>query len=378
MVKPKILITGGAGFIGSRLATSLAREGFRISIFDSLSEQIHGPDARFSADHEAADAIECIRGDVLDRDALREALIGCEIVIHAAAETGTGQSMYEIKRYTDVNIGGTANLLDILAKEPNSVGKIVLTSSRAIYGEGQARCGEHGTVFPAPRSSADMERGDFSIKCPHCSDEVQPDRTPENCVPSPNSIYAITKLSQEQLVSNVCKAMDIDAYILRYQNVYGPGQSLVNPYTGIISIFSNLILNGKSINVFEDGRESRDFVFIDDVVLATCSAVTAQHRGEHIINVGSGEASTVRKVANLLVKHLGSDVPIVISGNFRAGDIAHNIADISRAKALLGFSPSVNADSGLKNFSEWVLSQNVPPNDFELSLQMLKTRGLLK
>jgi dTDP-L-rhamnose 4-epimerase len=288
-----ILITGGAGFIGSRLALSLSAQGHKVRVLDNLAEQIHGTDPESSSLYQSIRGrVDFMRGSVTSETDLVAALQGVDTVVHFAAETGTGQSMYAIHHYSEVNVGGTVLLLDLIANKPFPVKKIVVASSRAIYGEGKYFCHEHGFVYPASRLASNMERGDFSVRCRKCADTVDLIASDESTPVSPSSVYGITKLTQEQMVLTVGKALGISAIALRYQNVYGPGQSLSNPYTGILSIFSTRILNGSGINIFEDGKESRDFVFIDDAVAATIRAIDFEEPLIEAFNVGSGRQQT--------------------------------------------------------------------------------------
>jgi dTDP-L-rhamnose 4-epimerase len=299
-------------------------------------------------------------------------------VVHLAAETGTGQSMYEIERYVDVNIRGTALLLDLLANQQHSVRKIIVASSRSIYGEGRYHCANHGYVYPPARLASDMERGDFYVKCPHCNVNAELMATTEDSQIHPSSIYGITKQNQEQMVLTIGASLDISAIALRYQNVYGPGQSLTNPYTGILSIFSTRIKNGNEIIIFEDGEESRDFVFIDDVIDATVSSIEMADAGQHALNIGAGVRTSVLDVARSLITAYGVDVPVKVSGNFRLGDIRDNYADITKARALLGFEPKINFEMGIRRFTTWVNSQDVMEDAFESSISEMRSKGLFK
>ena len=253
-----ILVTGGAGFIGSNLSNKLVLRGHFVRVLDSLAPQIHGDNPALSSLYNSLDSrIEFVHGSVTNSDDMMLALRGIDTVVHLAAETGTGQSMYSIRHYNDVNIAGTALLLDLISNLRYPVKKIVVASSRAIYGEGKYLCSGHGTVYPKERKADALKAGDFEMHCPECDDVLTMQLTDENSMLNPNSIYGITKLSQEQMVLTVGKALGISAIAYRYQNVYGPGQSLHNPYTGILSIFSTRILNGNPVNIFEDGKESR-------------------------------------------------------------------------------------------------------------------------
>ena len=267
MKNKNILITGGAGFIGSNLALKLVEKGYVVTVLDNLSEQIHGKNSELL--NTIIDQVHFIKGDVRNAEDWMKALKNQEVVVHLAAETGTGQSMYEVQKYTEVNINGTAIFLDYLVNEKHSIQKVVIASSRAIYGEGKYNCEEHGIIYPNERKENDLLKGEFEPKCPVCNTDLMVLLTDENSKIHPSSVYGITKQNQEQMVLNVCQSINIPAVAFRYQNVYGPGQSLKNPYTGILSIFSTQIKNGNDLNIFEDGLESRDFVFIDDVVNAT-------------------------------------------------------------------------------------------------------------
>nr|WP_319564275.1 NAD-dependent epimerase/dehydratase family protein [uncultured Rhodoferax sp.] len=374
-----ILITGGAGFIGSRLANHLVASGHRVIVLDNLSPQIHGAEPESSPLFRSLERqVEFIRGSVTQRADLMRALAGVDTVVHLAAETGTGQSMYAIQHYSDVNIGGTALLLDVIANERLPIRKIVAASSRAVYGEGRYSCPKHGNVYPASRAAERMEKGDFSVYCPHCGTAAEMIPTDEETPVHPVSVYGITKLTQEQMVLTVGKSLGISAITFRYQNVYGPGQSLSNPYTGILSIFSTRIRNGSGINIFEDGKESRDFVFIDDVVQATAKAVEYEQPLVDVFNVGSGVATDVLTIANTLQALLGSAVPTQVTGQFRLGDIRHNVADLAKVRQVLGFEPSVSIEEGLRQFVAWVKGEQIQTDRYEESLKELKAKGLFK
>ena len=379
MSKNRILITGGAGFIGSRLALALRSRSHAVVVLDNLSPQIHGPDPERSPLFQSIQGnVDFVRGDVTSRDDLLKVLPGVDVVVHLAAETGTGQSMYAIRHYTDVNVGGTALLLDLIANSSFPVSKLVVASSRAIYGEGKYRCPAHGVVYPGARLAADMEQGMFGVRCPVCRAEAEMLPTDEDTPVQPSSVYGITKLNQEQMVLTVGKALGISALAFRYQNVYGPGQSLSNPYTGILSIFSTRIRHGKDINVFEDGKESRDFVFIDDVVAATVRGIEHDEPIVDMFNVGSGLAVDVLTVANTLQELLGRRVPTQVSGQFRVGDIRHNVADLAKVRSVLGFAPSVGIEEGLRHFVSWVKGEQIHADRYEESLSELRAKGLFK
>lgn len=376
----KILITGGAGFIGSNLALKLSGNGYEVRVLDNLSPQIHGinPETTSPLYNSIKDKVEFINGDVTNKTDLEKAIEDQDAVIHLAAETGTGQSMYEIKKYCDVNIGGTSLLLDILANKKHKIKKLIVASSRAIYGEGKYECLEHGIVFPEVRNEMDMQKGDYECKCPICGKPISLLSTSEDSKIHPTSVYGITKQTQEQMVLTVGKAISIPAVAFRYQNVYGPGQSLSNPYTGILSIFSTQIRNGNDINIFEDGKESRDFVYIDDIVDATILGLEKEEANFGVFNVGADELIDVVTVAETLKKNYNSDVKIKISGNYRIGDIRHNYANLSKITSTLGYKPNYSFEKGIAKFCEWVLQQEIQKDNYAASINEMKAKGLYK
>ena len=376
----RVLITGGAGFIGSHVTLKLIEKGYEVTVLDNLLEQIHGTDPEKTSPlySNIKDKVRFIAGEVCNKELLEQALQDVDYIIHLAAETGTGQSMYEIKRYIDVNIGGTALLLDILTNTKNHVKRVVVAESRAIYGEGKYHCEKCGDVYPSERKDEDMAKGDFECHCPKCDGKVTPVATTEDSAIHPSSVYGIGKQVQGQLVHLVCKAIGIESVSFRYQNVYGPGQSLTNPYTGILSIFSNRIKSHKGINIFEDGKETRDFVYIDDVVDATIAGMEVPEANGHVYNIGTGIATDVLTVAQTLCKHYGIEVPLTVSGNYRLGDIRHNFADITLAKKILGFNPKWTFDAGIKQFTDWVSHQELQTDNYEASLEEMKQKGLFK
>ncbi len=376
----KVLITGGAGFIGSNIALKLLAKGYDITVLDNLSEQIHGsnPSKTSPLYQRIVNKVVFIQGDVNSRRDWEKALVDIDYVIHLAAETGTGQSMYEIKKYVDTNIGGTALLLDILTNTKHHVKRVVVAESRAIYGEGKYVCANCGDVYPLERKDEDMAHGDFECHCPKCGGPVTLVATTEDSAIHPSSIYGITKQVQGQLVHLVCKSIGVESVSFRYQNVYGPGQSLSNPYTGILSIFSTRIKNGNEINIFEDGKESRDFVYIDDVVDATIRGMEVPAADGHVFNIGTGVATDVLTVATKLCEKYGITVPIKVSGNYRLGDIRHKFSDISSAREILGFEPQWPFTDGIAEFAKWVNLQDVHEDLYEQSIKEMKKKGLYK
>ncbi len=372
-----ILITGGAGFIGQHLTTRLLEMGFSVRVLDSFHPQIHANDTLPAS---LAGKVDLIKADIRDREAMRVALSDVDAVVHLAAETGTGQSMYEIDRYFSVNVQGTATLLDLLQNDncAKNVRSIVVASSRAIYGEGAYQCVVHNTVYPDQRMYEEMVDGKFEPTCPQCGAQVSMLPTSEQAPFKPISMYGLTKQVQEQAVLMFARTRGINGFGLRYQNVYGPGQSLKNPYTGILAVFSNLARQNQPIEIYEDGEESRDFVYIDDVIEATVRSINYPGNFVGALNIGSGQATSVMTVAQEIKKFFNSKSAIGVTGAFRVGDIRHNIADVSLTNELLGFIPNVSFKQGLSNFLNWALDEPVEDKAaYTRSVNELAAKGLM-
>jgi dTDP-L-rhamnose 4-epimerase len=372
----RILVTGGAGFIGTHVARRLLDMGHEITVLDNFLPQIHRGSQDLPAD--LKDHIKLIRGDVADGSALNCAIERVECIVHLAAETGTGQSMYEVERYNRANVTGTALLIDLLAngKTP-TVERLVVASSRAIYGEGAYRCVEHGLVYPGTRVPARMQAGLYELTCPVCGSPVDTVPTPESAPFAPSSFYGLTKQVQEQMILLIGGTLGIPSIALRYQNVFGPGQSLANPYTGILAIFSNLARLNSPIRIFEDGLESRDFIYIDDVVEATCRAVLDDVSGLYTINVGSGQRTSVMEVAREILDFFSGSSELRMTGEFRLGDIRHGCADTTRLEQILRYTPKWSFKSGLQKFLEWAAERDTNSSGYDESLQELRSRGLM-
>jgi dTDP-L-rhamnose 4-epimerase len=379
----RVLITGGLGFIGLALARKLIRRGMTVRLLDNLSPQIHGavPQPELGTLLEEQQ-VEVMRGDVCQRQDWVSALNDVTSVVHLAAETGTGQSMYRIGDYTSTNVLGTALLLDVLANDRHQVTKLVLASSRSVYGEGTYRCAGCGLVYPPIRSLDSLQAGQWEPLCPSCCGPIHPVATPEIARTSPASVYAATKLAQEDLVRIAANALGIPFLIFRLQNVYGEGQSLNNPYTGILSIFSNRIRQGKVIALFEDGQESRDFVHVSDVSEAMVLGLESDGGDGLTMNVGSGEQVSVHTIARSLQRQFTESSTLVVSGQYRLGDIRHNFADVSAIGQALGFSPRVSLEEGIARFVHWVKMQPIaedgPEDGLDRANRELIERGLMK
>ena len=374
MEKLNILVTGGAGFIGSHLVDALVDAGHRVRILDSLVEQVHGPTAPPHLNKEA----EFIRGDVCDPEAVRTSLDGIDVVYHQAAEVGVGQSMYEIVRYVKANDLGTAVLLEEMIKRPSQFKKLVVASSMSIYGEGAYRCENCGTkVYPQLRSDAQLAAHDWEFKCDTCGGVLETVGTPEEKPLFPTSVYAVTKQDQEQYGLAIGRAYKIPTVAFRYFNVYGTRQALSNPYTGVCAIFSSRLLNDQAPTIFEDGEQSRDFVHVSDIVQANLLALETNKGDYEAMNIGTGRATSVKQIAQLLAQGLGKDIEPVVVGKYREGDIRHCVADISKAKKLLGYQPKVSLEDGLAELLDWLGHQDAEDR-VESATAELAERSLVK
>ena len=349
-----ILVTGGAGFIGSHLVDALVKKGHRVRILDSLVEQVHGPEAPLHLNRQA----EFINGDVCDAVAVTKALDGIDVVYHQAAEVGVGQSMYEIVRYVRANDLGTAVLLEEMIKRPGQFRKLVVASSMSIYGEGAYRCNGCGAIAnPSLRPDEQLAAHDWEFSCDTCGGLLATTGTPEEKPLFPTSVYAISKQNQEQYCLAVGRAYKIPTVAFRYFNVYGTRQALSNPYTGVCAIFSSRLLNDQAPTIFEDGEQSRDFVHVSDIVRANMLALETDGGDYHAMNIGTGRATSVIEIARLLAKGLGKNIEPEIVGKTREGDIRHCVADISKARRLLGYEPKVTLEIGLKELLKWTTGQ---------------------
>ncbi len=354
MEKSTVLITGGAGFIGSRLACALSPDLYQVTVFDNFHPQSHEGNTDTRALLQQS-GVRIIQGDVRDEAALCAAVAASrpQIVYHLAAETGTGQSFDLPARYNDVNVMGTARLIEAIRARGKFVRRVILASSRSVYGEGACVDSDGRPVAAVERVAADLERGDFAPK-DMAGRSLRPVPTNADCTVAPASIYASTKLMQEYLLKQAFWGTKVDVGILRLQNVFGPGQSMNNPYTGVLSIFCRQILEGQGLSVFEDGQITRDFVLVDDVVSAFAAMARAARMPAEILDIGTGEGATILQVARRLMSQLGQDPDrVAVTGAFRPGDIRHAVADISRAREKLGWAPAFSLDQGLARLGEW-------------------------
>ena len=370
-----ILVTGGAGYIGSHLVDALVAREYRVTVLDNLEPQVHRSGAWPSYANPKA---EYVRGDVRDRTVFEPLVLAADAVVHFAAAVSVGQSMYQIDRYVDVNTRGTALLLDILVNAKHHVQKVLVASSIGVYGEGAYRCTAHGVVAPPIRPESQLAVRDWEQRCPVCREPVVSIPTPEDKPLYRDNIYSMTKYHQEEMVLLIGKTYGIPAVAPRFFNVYGPRQSLSNPYAGVAAIWLSRLLNGRQPVVFEDGRQLRDFVSIHDVV--DCLVLMIEQSGADFlpVNVGSGQTVTILEIARLLTRLLGVDIEPQVTETGRRFDIRHNTADISRATATLGFRPRVSLEQGFAELIEWArTTPDVAEDFFDRALDELSEKGLL-
>lgn len=371
----QVLVTGGAGFIGSHLVSALVSKGHTVKVLDALVEQVHK--SRCRDDINLPEQIQFIQADVRDIESWRLALQDCDAVYHLAAEVGVGQSMYNIVRYVSANTLGTANLLELLADGEYTPKKLIVASSMSVYGEGAYRCIHCGPVEVALRPIEQLQRAQWEPLCPHCETVLEPVPTSENKPLRPTSVYAISKRDQEELCLTVGRAYDIPVVALRFFNTYGSGQALSNPYTGVAAIFASRLLNQKPPLIFEDGEQQRDFVHVSDIVQGLVLALEKEAANYEVFNIGSGVPITIKQVAQTLITAIGVDMQPEIVYKFREGDIRHCVADISKAQKLLGYQPRIQFAEGIKELVAWVKQQSAYDR-VEQAQDELARRGLTK
>lgn len=371
----RVLVTGGAGFIGSHLVDILLEKGHFVRAYDNLEPQVHGESQKIP-DYLNKE-VELIVGDVRDREKLKEAINGIDVVFHLAASVGVAQSMYEIAKYTESNTMGGATLLDLIANEKHNIRKVIIASSMSVYGEGAYKCDDCGEVYPKIRSLEQFKRNDWEMKCPNCNVDVKPIPTGEDKPLFPTSIYAVSKRDHEEMFLIIGRAYQIPTVALRFFNVYGPRQALSNPYTGVAAIFSSRLMNDKPPIIFEDGNQARDFIHISDIVQACILAMDKSEGDYQVFNIGTGRKLTVLDVANVLIYKLGFKGESQIVNRFREGDIRHCYADISLAKEVLGYEPKIKFEDGIIDLVNWVKLQQAE-DKVNFALDILDKKGLTK
>ncbi len=373
MTPKHILITGGAGFVGSHLADGLLAAGHRVRVLDDLTPQVHpsGPPSYLSPD------VELVLGDVRDPNRLREVLAGVDVVFHFAATVGVGQSMYEISRYMSVNTQGTAELLQAILDNKTALQKLVVASSMSIYGEGQYACSACGaSAFPPVRSTAQLKAGHWDLLCKVCQGILAPVPTAETKLSEINSMYALSKRDQEELCLIYGRTYDLPVTALRFFNIYGTRQALSNPYTGVAAIFAARLLNDQAPLVFEDGEQQRDFVSVHDIVRANMLAMERGPSDGEVVNIGSGQPIAIRRVAEILAAAVGKQhLAPVITERYRAGDIRHCFADLTKARKLLGYEPTVTHEHGFRELAAWLQGQEAE-DKADTMLRELSAYGL--
>lgn len=371
----KTLVTGGAGFIGSFIVDELLASGHEVKVYDDLDEQVHGT-SQEKPEYLTGEA-EFIKANVLDAEKFYSAVKDVDILFHQAATVGVGQSMYEIKRYTEQNSLGAATMLDVLANRKHRLKKMIVASSMSIYGEGRCSCPDCGSVSPGLRRRVQLEKKEWELKCPRCGKETKPLPTDETKPLNPTSIYAITKRDHEEAFLAVGRAYKIPAVALRYFNVYGPRQALSNPYTGVCAIFSSRILNGEAPRIFEDGLQSRDFIHVKDIARANIIAMEKEEADYECFNVGSGEVQTILDIAKVLAKKInpGKNIQPEVTNAFREGDVRHCFADTSKIEKVLGFKPRIKFEDGIPDLVEWVRGETAEDLSDQAMLK-LKEKGL--
>lgn len=367
----KILVTGGAGFIGSHLTDRLVSEGHEVVVYDNFEPQVHPQRPDY-----LNEGATYVNADIRDEKSLKEHVLEADVIFHEAAMVGVGQSMYQIKRYVEVNTVGTAKLLDILANEEHNVQKLVVASSMSIYGEGKYNCPQCDHVYPSLRSEEQLKNRSWEMKCPTCEKEVAPAPTDETKPLHSTSIYAISKKDQEEMCLVVGRAYGIPTVALRYFNVYGPRQALSNPYTGVCAIFSSRIKNENPPLIFEDGMQTRDFVSVHDIVQANLLVMEKSRANYEVFNVGTGKPISIIDIARTLSGLYGKDLEPHIKNKYRAGDIRHCYADISKIKKL-GYEPKVSLEDGMLELVRWGMTQEAQDRS-DAAYNELKEKGLVE
>lgn len=369
----KVLVTGGAGFIGSHTTDLLVERGFKVRVFDNLEPQVHGSK---KPDYLRGD-VELVTGDVTNKAHWKKALSGIDAVVHLAALVGMGQSMYQPVRYLMINSIGTANMYEVILENPElkkTIKTIVGASSKSIYGEGAYKCKTHGMVYPEPRSVEQLENKDWEIHCPVCNEYVDPVGITESKPAQNLATYALAKYDTERLMMMFGEVLGIPSVAFRYFNVYGPRQSLNNPYTGVAAIFLSRVKNNNPPLIYEDGKQSRDFIYVEDIATANILALE-KAKGTDVFNVGTGEKITIEEIARTIIKLNGNDIEPDITNNFRAGDNRHDFSDITKIKKKLGFKPKWSFERGMQKLMEWSETQKAVDKFDQAEKERIKYLG---
>ena len=374
----KILITGGAGFIGSHVVDTLIEKGYsNVTIFDNLEEQVHGPS------HNPPEYLnpkaEFLKGSLLDYNLLKRLIKDTDILIHLGAVVGVAQSMYQIRKYTETNIIGTGNILDILTNCDHNVQKLIIASSNTVYGEGKYQCSKCGVIFPPLRSKEQLSKKVWEILCPNCGSGLKPLPCDESSHLTASSIYALSKKAQEQMSFLIGKTYGINTVILRFFLVYGARQTLSNPYTGVCGIFASRLLNNNPPLIYEDGLQTRDFVHVKDVCQAITLAIEKSTANNEVFNVGTGIPISIKEIAEIITQKLNPNIQPMVTEKYRVGDIRHCLADITKIKNKLGYKPTVNFTEGINDVLDWIRTEIKPIQDkSDIALNELKEKGLLR
>jgi dTDP-L-rhamnose 4-epimerase len=371
----RVLVTGGAGFVGSHTVDLLLERGYEVRVLDNLDPQVHGEVE--SPQYLDLDKVEFVKGDMVDRDTVWSVVSDVDAIIHLASRVGVGQSMYQIEQYVTANTKGTANLLDILVTEKHNVRKLVVASSMSIYGEGRYSCDRCGLVSPRLRGDKQLDEKIWELICPHCGSVLKPEQTDEEKPLQPTSIYAMTKRHQAEMSLLIGRTYGIPTTALRYFNIYGPRQALSNPYTGVIAVFAARTQNNNPPLIFEDGNQTRDFIHVKDVARANLLAMEKSGGDYQALNVGTGKATSIREIALKVIELCEKELTPLITGRYRSGDIRHCFASIERISSL-EFKPEYSLDKGLRETLTWVRAQKTSTDRSDEAVKELEEHGLLK
>ncbi len=369
------MVTGGAGFVGSHTVDMLLEKGYEVRVLDNLDPQVHGE--RDTPEFLDLSRVEFVKGDMVDRDTVRGVVADVDAIIHLASRVGVGQSMYQVERYVAANTQGTANLLDVLTTEEHDVKKMVVASSMSIYGEGRYSCDNCGLLSPKLRDDKQLDEKAWELLCPRCGVPLKPEPTDEAKPLQPTSIYAMTKHHQEEMALLIGKTYGIPTTSLRYFNIYGPRQALSNPYTGVIAVFAARTQNNNPPIIFEDGNQTRDFIFVKDIARANLLAMEKDEGIYQALNVGTGRATSIKEIAFNVIELCKKELTPLITGRYRSGDIRHCYASVEKISSI-GFEPEYSLSEGLRETLGWVRGQEVSKDRSDEAVKELEEHGLLK